>query len=108
MPIWLDEPGEWTAIVTIFSAVMAALLWIIRREIVVQRREFQPNHGNSLRDVVNRIEMSQQEIRADVREIRSMVNEQQERLFNSVGKVHSRIDEHIAHDHLRTRSGDHG
>lgn len=101
MPDWLNEPGEWAAIVTIFSAVMAALLWIIRKEIVTQKKQFLPNHGNSLRDVVNRIEKNQDEIKRDIVDLRHSVSDQQERLFNSVGKVHGRIDEHISEDHLR-------
>lgn len=101
MPEWLNEPGEWAAIVTIFSAVMAALLWIIRREVVIQKKEFRPNGGNSMRDVVNRIERNQDEIKKDIGELRHAVADQQDRLFNSLGKVHHRIDEHISEDHLR-------
>ena len=104
VPDWLNEPGEFAAIFGIFSIVMSALLWIIRKEIITTKHEFKPNHGNSLRDVVNRIEKNQDEIKSDIREIRSSVNEQHERLFNSVGKVHGRIDEHIAEDHLRRQT----
>ena len=104
MPEWLNEPGEIAAIVTIFAAVMSALLWIIRKEVVTQKKQFMPNHGNSLRDVVNRIEKNQDEIKRDISELRHSVSEQQDRLFNSVGKVHGRIDEHISEDHLRKGS----
>lgn len=99
MPEWLNEPGEIAAIVTIFAAVMSALLWIIRKEVVTQKKQFMPNHGNSLRDVVNRIESSQKTVLDELSDIRNHQYEQQERLFNSVGKVHARIDEHIR-DHL--------
>lgn len=108
MPDWLNEPGEWSAMAAILAAVFGALLWLIRKEVQTTKHEFKPNHGNSLRDVVNRIEVNQQEIKQDIREIRASVNEQHERLFNSVGKVHGRIDDHISVDHLRTRSTDHG
>lgn len=97
---WLNEPGEVLALVGIFSAVMGALLWIIRKEIQTTKHEFRPNHGNSLRDVVNRIEANQATVMDEIGEIRTHQYEQQERLFNSVGKVHSRIDEHIR-DHMK-------
>ena len=99
MPDWLNEPGEWSALVAIFAAVMGALLWLIRKEIQTTKHEFRPNHGNSMRDVVNRIESNQQTMLSEIGEIRTHQYEQQERLFNSVGKVHARIDEHIR-DHL--------
>lgn len=106
VPEWLNEPGEWAAMVTIVGGVMAALLWIIRREIMVQKREFRPNGGNSMRDVINRIEANQKDMKADIREIRATQGEQADRLFNSLGKVHGRIDDHIASDHLHRRSTD--
>ena len=68
MPDWLNEPGEWTAVITIFTSVMAALLWIIRREILMQRKEFKPNGGSSTRDALVRIER-------DVRDIRHKVDD---------------------------------
>ena len=99
MPNWLNETGEWSALVAIFATVMAALLWLIRKEVQTTKHEFRPNHGNSMRDVVNRIEMNQKTLLSEMSEIRTHQYEQQERLFNSVGKVHARIDEHIR-DHL--------
>lgn len=101
MPDWLNEPGEWSAVVAILATVLGALLWLIRKEIQTTKHEFRPNHGNSMRDVVNRIEANQQTMLTEMAELRTHQYEQQERLFNSVGKVHARIDEHISKDHLR-------
>lgn len=38
-------------------------------------KELHPNHGSSLRDAVNRIEISQAEIKADAKEIRSKIDD---------------------------------
>ena len=70
---------------------------------IAQMKELKPNHGSSMRDAVDRIEIALQEIRVDVRDLRKADKEQAERLFNSVGKVHGRMDEHI-HDHMTGRA----
>jgi acetylornithine deacetylase/succinyl-diaminopimelate desuccinylase-like protein len=54
-------------LVTIITALLAGLSWIIRAQIRLQK-EFRPNHGSSARDTLN-------EIRADVREIRGKVDD---------------------------------
>lgn len=99
MPDWLNEPGEWAAIVTIFSAVMAALLWIIRREILLQRKEFKPNGGNSMRDAVNRIEARQQEIQRDIDRVRQDLHDHNEKASQAHSKIHERMDDHVLHYH---------
>jgi hypothetical protein len=48
---------------------------------------------------VNRLEKDAQEMRADVKDLRNRADESQERIINSVGKVHARLDEHVR-DHL--------
>ena len=102
MPDFIDTPPEVLTILTIVGLLFAALSWLIKAQIV-QNRELQPNHGSSLRDAVDRIERGQAEMREDLREVRGQVNEQHDRLFNSVGKVHARIDEHIK-DHLQGKA----
>jgi len=54
-------------LVTIITALLAGLSWIIRAQIRLQK-EFRPNVGSSTRDTLN-------EIRADVREIRGKVDD---------------------------------
>lgn len=98
MPDWLDTPAEFFTILSIAGILLAALIWLIRAQIA-QSKELKPNHGTSLRDAVDRIEASLKDIRKDVRELRQSDQEQSERLFNSIGKVHGRLDEHI-HDHM--------
>lgn len=98
MPEWLDTPGEVLTLLSIIGVVVAGLTWLIRSQ-VLQMRELKPNHGSSLRDAIDRIERSQSEIQKDIRELRQQHNEMNDRLFNSVGKVHGRMDEHI-HDHM--------
>ena len=98
MPEWIDSPAEVLTILSIAGVLLAAMLWLIKAQ-VAQMRELKPNHGSSMRDAVDRIEASLREIRADVRDLRQSDAEQSERLFNSVGKVHGRLDEHI-HDHM--------
>lgn len=83
MPTWLDEPGEWSALITIVGSVMAALLWIIRTEIMRTRKEFRPNGGNSLRDQVDLIVRRQGEV------------------IDDLGYLRGRIDHHIDHHNDR-------
>lgn len=98
MPEWIDSPAEALTILSIAGVLFAALLWLIRAQIIATR-ELKPNHGSSMRDAVDRIEASLREIKADVRDLRQSDKEQSERLFSSIGKVHARLDEHI-HDHM--------
>lgn len=55
MPDWLDTPGEFLAVITITSIVLAALMWLIRAVSAIQH-ETKPNSGMSMRDSINRIE----------------------------------------------------
>lgn len=98
MPDWIDSPAEALTILSIAGVLLAALLWLIKAQIA-QSRELKPNHGSSLRDAIDRIERNQREMIADIRELRTQNGEINERIFNSVGKVHGRLDEHI-HDHI--------
>lgn len=86
------------AFVGLAVALLAGLSWIIRAQISMSK-QFTPNGGSSLRDAVNRLEKDAQETRADIKEIRHRAEESQERIINSVGKVHARLDEHVR-DHL--------
>lgn len=98
MPEWIDSPAEALTLLSILGVVLAGLTWMIRAQIA-QMRELKPNHGSSLRDAIDRIERAQREIIVDIRDLRNQHGEINERLFNSVGKVHGRLDEHI-HDHM--------
>lgn len=98
MPEWVDSPAEALTLLSILGVVLTGLTWLIRAQIH-QMRELKPNHGSSLRDAVDRIERSQRELLVDIRELRSQHGEINDRLFNSIGKVHGRLDEHI-HDHM--------
>jgi hypothetical protein len=48
---------------------------------------------------VNRLEKDAQEAKAEMKELRHHAAESDERIINSVGKVHARLDEHVR-DHL--------
>ena len=63
MPEWIDSPAEALTILSIAGVLFAALLWLIKAQIV-QTRELKPNHGSSMRDAVDRIEASLREIKA--------------------------------------------
>ena len=58
--------------IAILSAVLGGVLWLIKAQVAMSR-EFKPNGGSSTRDSLNRIEK-------DVREIRTKLDDQQERL----------------------------
>lgn len=79
MPDWLNETGEWSALATIVTLVMAALLWLIRSEILRTRNEFRPNGGGSLRDQVDLIVKRQGEV------------------IDDLGYLRGRLDQHIDH-----------
>ena len=86
------------AFVGLAVALLAGLSWIIKAQISMSK-QFTPNGGSSLRDAVNRLEKDAQEMRAEMRELRHHAAESDERIINSVGKVHARLDEHVR-DHL--------
>ena len=89
------------AFVGLAVALLAGLSWIIRAQISMSK-QFTPNGGASLRDAVNRLERDAQEMRAEMRELRHHAAESDERIINSVGKVHARLDDHVR-DHLNTK-----
>ena len=86
------------AFVGLAVALLAGLSWIIRAQISMSK-QFTPNGGASLRDAVNRLERDAQEMRVEMKELRHHAAESDERIINSVGKVHARLDEHVR-DHL--------
>jgi len=87
------------AFVGLAVALLAGLSWIIRAQISMSK-QFTPNGGTSLRDAVNRLEKDAQEMRSEMKELRHRAEESNERIINSVGKVHARLDEHVR-DHLQ-------
>ena len=89
------------AFVGLAVALLAGLSWIIKAQISMSK-QFTPNGGASLRDAVNRLEKDAQEMRAEMKELRHHAAESDERIINSVGKVHARLDDHVR-DHLNTR-----
>jgi len=89
------------AFVGLAVALLAGLSWIIRAQISMSK-QFTPNGGSSLRDAVNRLEKDAHEMRQDIREMRTHEDERAERIINSVGKVHARLDEHVR-DHLQAK-----
>jgi len=89
------------AFVGLAVALLAGLSWIIRAQISMSK-QFTPNGGSSLRDAVNRLEKDAHEMRQDIKEMRTHEDERAERIINSVGKVHARLDEHVR-DHLQAK-----
>ena len=89
---------EYLPFVAVSATLLAGLSWIIRAQISMSK-QFTPNGGTSLRDAVNRLERDAQEMRAEMKELRHHAQESDERIINSVGKVHARLDEHVR-DHL--------
>lgn len=91
--------GEIGTFVTIGVALLAGLIWLIRA-VTAMGRQVVTNGGSSLRDAIDRIEDNQKEIKTDLRDVRAVLNEHNERFYSSFGKVHERIDEHVR-DHLK-------
>ena len=73
MPEWLDTPGEALVIISIAGAILGGLTWVIRAQSALGR-EMKPNGGTSIRDALTRIELSQAEIKTDVREVRARID----------------------------------
>lgn len=100
---WLNQPGEWAALVSIITAVLAGLVWLIRQEVRNVRATTQqllPNGGKSLADKVDLIVARQQEIAVDIRDVRKSLADHNEKASQAHARLHERIDEHV-HDHLR-------
>jgi uncharacterized protein HemX len=91
-------PTDPLAFVGLAVALLAGLSWVIKAQISMSK-QFTPNGGSSLRDAINRLEQDAQEMRVDMKELRNRATESDERIINSVGKVHARLDEHVR-DHL--------
>jgi hypothetical protein len=51
----IDNPADLVPVVVIISGILAGILWMIRAQAAMSK-QFQPNHGNSLRDSIDRIE----------------------------------------------------
>lgn len=58
----INEIGDLLPILVIASMVLGALLWIIRAQLSMER-QFKPNHGNSLRDSIDRLERNDDYLR---------------------------------------------
>ena len=89
------------AFVGLAVALLAGLSWIIKAQISMSK-QFTPNGGTSLRDAINRLERDAQDAKAEMKELRHRAEESNERIINSVAKVHARLDEHVR-DHLTAK-----
>jgi len=54
--------------VTVITALLGGLLWVVKAQVQAMRRDLQPNGGSSTKDQLNRIER-------DVREVRGKVDD---------------------------------
>jgi len=53
---------------SIVTAVLGGLMWVIKAQVTSMRKDLQPNGGSSTKDQLNRIE-------SDVRDVRSKVDD---------------------------------
>lgn len=54
--------------VTVITALLGGLLWVVKAQVQAMRRDLQPNGGSSTKDQLNRIER-------DVRDVRGKVDD---------------------------------
>ena len=101
LPDWIDSPAEFLTILTITSVLLGALIWLIKVVSGVQK-EMRPNGGSSLKDAIDRIERQQSSMQAEVSQVTDRLYRQHERMFEEIGKVHRRVDEHVQ-DHITNR-----
>lgn len=94
MPEWLDTPGELLAVVSIAGIALGLLVWIVKSQVAQTEQLTTRNGGSTVRAQLDRIEL-------DIRDLRKSTDERENRLIDSVAKVHARIDEHISEHHLK-------
>lgn len=94
MPDWLDTPGEFLTVLSIGAVGLGLLLWLIKAQVAQLQTLTTRNGGSTVRDQLDRIEL-------DIRDLRKTTDERENRLIDSVAKVHARIDEHISEHHLK-------
>lgn len=56
MPDWFNEVSDAPVIITVITAVLAVITWVIKREVTAVKHEVFPNSGTSMRDAIDRIE----------------------------------------------------
>jgi len=93
VPEWLDTPGEILATLSIAGIALGLLIWIVKAQVAQLTQLTTRNGGSTIRSQLDRIE-------SDLREHRRDVIERDNRVMDSVAKVHARLDEHIQH-HLK-------
>lgn len=93
MPEWLDTPGEILAALSIAGIALGLLIWIVKAQVAQLTQLTTRNGGSTVRSQLDRIE-------SDLRDHRRDVIERDNRVMDSVAKVHARLDEHIQH-HLK-------
>lgn len=62
-PTWFDELSDVPVILTIITVFFAATLWVINQKVAAIKGELSPNHGSSLRDAVDRLEVGIAEVK---------------------------------------------
>ena len=103
MPEWLAEPGDYLAVLTMFSMVMGGLLWLIRTETRTVKKQLLPNSGKSVSDKVDLLVSRQADITAAMEELRRALADHNDKASAAHSRIHDRIDDHITNDHLRKR-----
>lgn len=58
----IDSPADLAAIVSILGGMAAGILYLIRSQNALNR-EFKPNHGNSTKDVLVKIDRDLRDVR---------------------------------------------
>lgn len=81
------------------ALALGGLLWLINTRIKAISHETSPNSGSSMKDVVGQIYSEVRNVRAEQAEWRTEQNRHNDRLYDSVARVHKRLDDHIS-DHL--------
>ena len=94
MPEWLDTPGEILAVLSIGAVIIGFLTWLIKVQLANNVQLTTRNGGSTVRAQLDRIEL-------DLRELRRDGSDRENRLFDSVAKVHARLDGHISEHHLK-------
>lgn len=67
-PTWFDEATDIPVAITIATAFFTGIFWVINQKMTAIKAEMQPNHGSSMRDAVDRLEIGMAEVKTVTKE----------------------------------------
>lgn len=101
----INSAQDVLVLLSILSMLLGGLIWLIRTQVQIRaqtahiRHETSPNSGGSMKDKIDFVYDAVKSIGENEKEWRKEQSEHNKRIYDSLGKVHARIDGHLT-DHL--------